>query len=55
MSLITFHLFIDRFYIIWNLGFGQVHILNLPLLQTQNSYLNYSQSTFMPLAERFSS
>jgi hypothetical protein len=32
----------DRFYIIGNLGFGQVYILDLPLLLTQNSYLNYS-------------
>jgi hypothetical protein len=32
----------DKFYIIENLGFGQVYILELPLLLTQNSYLNYS-------------
>jgi len=31
----------DRFYIIWSLGFGQVYIFDLPLLLTQNSYLNY--------------
>jgi hypothetical protein len=35
--LITFYRSIDRFYIIWSLGFGQVYILDLPLLQTQNS------------------
>jgi hypothetical protein len=44
----------DRFYIIWNLQLGLVYILNLPLLLTQNSYLNYSKSTFMPLVKRFS-
>jgi hypothetical protein len=32
----------DRFYIIWSLRFGQVYIFDLPLLQTQNIYLNYS-------------
>jgi len=32
----------DRFYIIENLGFDQVYILDLPLLLTQNIYLNYS-------------
>jgi hypothetical protein len=39
---ITFHPSMDKFYIIENLGFGQVYILELPLLLTQNSYLNYS-------------
>jgi hypothetical protein len=29
----------NRFNIIWSLKFGLVHILNLPLLQTQNSKL----------------
>jgi hypothetical protein len=28
---IIFHLSMDRFYIIWNLRFGQVYILDLPL------------------------
>jgi len=42
VPLITFHLSMKRFNIIWNLEFGQVHILDLPLLQTWNSYLNYS-------------
>jgi hypothetical protein len=32
----------DRFYIIGNLGFGQIYILDLPLLLTWNNYLNYS-------------
>jgi hypothetical protein len=32
MSLIIFHPFMDKFYIIWNLGFGQVYILDFPLL-----------------------
>jgi hypothetical protein len=32
----------DRFYIIGNLKFGQIYILDLPLLLTQNNYLNYS-------------
>jgi hypothetical protein len=32
----------DRFYIIGNLVFDQVYILDLLLLLTQNSYLNYS-------------
>jgi hypothetical protein len=40
MSLITFHPSMNRFNIIWSLGFGQVHILDLPLLLTQNNYLN---------------
>jgi hypothetical protein len=39
---ITFHPSMDRFYIIWSLGFGQVYILDLPLLLTWNNYLNYS-------------
>jgi len=30
------------FYIIWSLGFDQVHIFDIPLLQIWNSYLNYS-------------
>ncbi len=34
LPLITFHLFVDRFYVIGNLGFGQVYILDLPLLLT---------------------
>jgi hypothetical protein len=29
-------------YIIWSLKFGQVYIFNLPILLTQNGYLNYS-------------
>jgi hypothetical protein len=32
----------DRFYIIGNLGFDQVYILDLPLVLIWNSYLNYS-------------
>jgi hypothetical protein len=33
----------DRFYIIRNLGFDEVSILDLSLLLTQNnSYINYS-------------
>jgi hypothetical protein len=33
----------DRFYIIENLGFDEVSILDLSLLLTQNnSYINYS-------------
>jgi hypothetical protein len=32
----------DKFYIFWNLGFDQGYILDLPLLLTWNSYLNYS-------------
>jgi hypothetical protein len=39
---ITFHPFMDRFYIIENIGFGQVYILDETLLLAQNSYLNYS-------------
>jgi hypothetical protein len=39
---IIFHPSMDRFYIIWSLRFGQVYILDLPLLLTQNGYLNYS-------------
>ncbi len=42
MPLITFHPSMDMFYINWNKGFGQVHILDLPLLLIQNNYLNYS-------------
>ncbi len=42
VSLITFHPSMDKFYIIENLGFGQVYILDLPLLLTRNNYLNYS-------------
>jgi diadenosine tetraphosphate (Ap4A) HIT family hydrolase len=42
VSFITFHHFMNKFNIIWSLAFGQVHILDLPLLQIQNSYLNYS-------------
>ncbi len=42
MPLIIFHPSMDRFYIIWNLGFDPVYILDLPLLLTRNSYLNYS-------------
>ncbi len=37
-----FHLYMDRFYIIWGLGFGQVYILDLQLLLTRNNYVNYS-------------
>jgi hypothetical protein len=44
----------DRFYIIWSLGFGQVYILDFPLLLTWKSYLNNSKSTFMLLVKRFS-
>jgi hypothetical protein len=51
---ITFYPFINRFYIFWSLRFGQVHIFNLPLLQTWSNYLNYSYSTLMPLVKRFS-
>jgi len=29
---ITFHPSMNRFNIIWSLGYGQVHILDLPLL-----------------------
>jgi hypothetical protein len=32
----------NKFYIIKNLRFGQVYILDLPLLLTWNSYVNYS-------------
>jgi len=32
----------DRFYIIESLGFNLIYIFNLPLLLTQNNYLNYS-------------
>jgi len=32
----------DRIYIIWNPRFGLVYILDLSLLLTQNSFLNYS-------------
>jgi hypothetical protein len=39
VPLIIFHPSMDRFYIIGNLGFGQVYILDLPLLLTWNSYL----------------
>ncbi len=42
MPLITFHPSMDRFYIIGNLGFGQVYILEFPLLLIRNNYLNYS-------------
>jgi hypothetical protein len=28
----------NRFKIIWNLGFCQIHILGLPLLQKQNNF-----------------
>jgi hypothetical protein len=38
----TFHPSMDRFYIIWGLKFSQIYIPELPLLLTQNSYLNYS-------------
>ncbi len=34
VPLITFHPFMDRFYIFWSLGFYQVYILDLPLLLT---------------------
>jgi len=34
VSFITFHPFMNTFYIIWSLEFGQVYILDLPLLQT---------------------
>jgi len=52
VPLINFHLSMDPFSIIWNLGFGQVYILDFPLLLTRNSYLNYSKSTFMPLVKK---
>jgi len=42
VPLIIFHPPMDRFYIIGNLGFDQVYILDLPLLLTWNGYLNYS-------------
>ncbi len=42
VSFIIFHPSMDRFYIIGNLGFDQVYILDLPLLLTRNNYLNYS-------------
>jgi hypothetical protein len=42
MPLMIFHPPTDRFYIIENVGFDQVYILDLPLLLTQNSYINYS-------------
>jgi hypothetical protein len=42
MPFIAFHSSMDRSYIIWNLIFDQVYIFDLPLLLTQNSYLNYS-------------
>jgi hypothetical protein len=42
MPLITFHPFMDRFYIVGNLGFGPVYILDLPLLLIWNNYLNDS-------------
>jgi hypothetical protein len=42
VPLTTFHLSMTRFYIIWSLEFGQVYILDLPLLQIWNSFLNYS-------------
>jgi hypothetical protein len=32
----------DKFYIIWSLRFDQVYILDLPLLLTQNNFLNDS-------------
>jgi hypothetical protein len=32
--------FQDKFYIIWNLDFNQVYILDLPLLLTPKKYLN---------------
>jgi hypothetical protein len=38
----TFHPSMDKFYIIENLRFCQVYILDLPLLLTRNNYLNYS-------------
>ncbi len=41
VPLITFHPSMDRFFIIGNLRFGQVYILDLLLLLTWNSYLNY--------------
>jgi hypothetical protein len=39
---ITFNPSMDKFYIIENLRFGQVYILDLPLLLTRNNYLSYS-------------
>jgi hypothetical protein len=42
VPLIIFHPSMDRFYIIENLRFDQVYVLDLPLLLTQNNYLNYS-------------
>jgi len=42
MSLIIFHLFMNRFSIIDSLKFDQAYILDPPLLLTQNNYLNYS-------------
>jgi hypothetical protein len=41
ISLTTFHPF-TKSYIIWSLKFGLAYIVNLPLLLTQNNYLNYS-------------
>ncbi len=41
VPLINFHHYMDRFYIIESLGFSLVYIFDLPLLLTQNTYLNY--------------
>jgi len=43
MPLKKIHHFVNKSYIIWNLKFGQVYIFDLPLLLTQNNYLNYSK------------
>ncbi len=42
MALIIFHVFINRLLIIESLKLDQAYILDLPILLTQNSYLNYS-------------
>jgi hypothetical protein len=49
MALIIFHVFINRLLIIESLKLDQAYILDLPILLTQNSYLNYSISILMPL------
>jgi hypothetical protein len=42
VSLIIFHLSMNRFSIIDSFKFDQVYIFDTPLLLTRNSYLNYS-------------
>jgi hypothetical protein len=43
MPLKKIHHFVNKSYIIWNLKFCQVYIFDLPLLLTQNNYLDYSK------------